>query len=288
MRAVGPDITWRDALRWGRAQLGLAGIEGAGVEAEYLARPELGAQPVALLYPERRPAPSEWCRYVRAVRRRAAREPLAYIRGETEFYSLGLQVGPEVLIPRPETETLVEVTVQLGGRMPAGPILELGTGSGAVAAALAVNLPGRGIVATDISRPALRVACANVRRHDLTGQVQLLRGDLFAPVADRRFAAVVSNPPYVRSGDLHLLPPEIRFWEPVGALDGGEDGLDFLRRIVREAPRHLRRGGFLILETGAGQAGRVRDLCRTAIGDDVRIEYDLAGNERLVVSRYAG
>jgi len=281
-----PDITWRSALRWARAQLELAGISRPGMEAEYLARPGIGAPPVALLNAERTPSVCLWRRYVEVIQRRAAREPIAYIRGETEFYSLVFYVNPDVLIPRPETETLVDAVRDRANSMPPGPVLELGAGSGAVSVALAVHIPDRPFVLTDISGAVLQVARINAGRHGVKDRMSFAVGDLYGPVTGSCFAAVVSNPPYVRSADLAGLPPEIRQCEPISALDGGADGLKFLRRIARAAPRHLRRGGVLALETGAGQARRVAEFCRDFVGEDVQILHDLAGHERVVVSRY--
>ncbi len=198
--------------------------------------------------------------YNRAIARRGVREPLAYITGVKEFYGIPLKVTPSVLIPRPDTEILVERAIALRPRR----VLEIGTGSGAIAAALAKALPGSQIVATDVSTAALAIA-----KRNLPSSVVLKRGPDFDPVKGEKFDLVVSNPPYIPSGEIDGLQPEVRK-EPRVALDGGRDGLDVVRRILRGAPRAL-------VEIGAGQAAVLRSEFR-----GVRFHKDLAGIERVV------
>jgi len=198
--------------------------------------------------------------YNRAVARRGGREPLAYITGTKEFYGIRLKVTPSVLIPRPETEILVERAIALKPRR----VLDLGTGSGAIAAALAAALPGSEIVATDVSAAALAIA-----KRNLPPTVVLKRGPDFEPVKGEKFDLVVSNPPYIPSGEIDGLQAEVRK-EPRVALDGGRDGLDIVRRILRGAPRAL-------VEIGAGQAEILRSEFR-----GVRFHKDLAGIERVI------
>lgn len=198
--------------------------------------------------------------YNRAVARRGLHEPLAYITGTKEFYGISLKVTPSVLIPRPETEILVERAIALKPRR----VLDLGTGSGAIAAALAAALPHAEITATDVSASALGIA-----KQNLPARVVLKKGPDFEPVKGETFDLVVSNPPYIPSGEIDGLQAEVRK-EPRVALDGGRDGLDIVRRILRGAPRAL-------VEIGAGQAEVLRSEFR-----GVRFHKDLAGIERVV------
>lgn len=204
--------------------------------------------------------------------RRAAGEPVAYILGRKEFYGLELAVNPAVLIPRPETELLVELAL---ARRPAS-VLDIGTGSGAIALALKRHLPGARVVATDASASALEVARRNAVRFGL--EVELRHGRWFEPVAGERFEAIISNPPYVVVGDPHLadLPHEPRL-----ALLAGLDGLDSFRVLAREAPAHLLPGGWLLLEHGAGQHEAVRVLLESAGLETTASWPDLAGIPRV-------
>jgi release factor glutamine methyltransferase len=210
-----------------------------------------------------------------AARRRTQREPVAYILGRKGFRRIELEVDPRVLIPRPETEHVVEAALALphGAR-----VVDVGTGSGAIALALADERPDLRVAATDSSAAALAVARANAARLEL--DVEWLEGDLLEPVGEP-VDAVVANPPYVRAGD--TLPPEIARYEPAGALYAGDDGLAVLRRL---APAAAAAGAaFAAFEVGAGQAGDVADLLRAAGFDDVEAVPDLAGIERVVVGR---
>ncbi len=227
-----------------------------------------------LAHPERElPAEAE-ARFRDFAARRARGEPIAYILGEKEFYGLPLAVTPAVLIPRPETELLVELA--LGEDFAAA--LDLGTGSGAIALALKRARPGARVVAVERSAAALEVAHRNARRLGL--DLDLRHGLWFAPVAGERFDLVVSNPPYVNEGDPHLSEGDLRF-EPAAALLGGPDGLDAIRDIVRAAPAHLAPGGRLLLEHGLGQDAAVRNLLAEA-GLEVLASWpDLAGIARV-------
>jgi release factor glutamine methyltransferase len=221
-------------------------------------------------------------RFARLVDRRAAGEPVAYIVGEREFWGLALRVTPDVLIPRPETETLVERALALLARETPRDVLDLGTGSGAVAIAIARERPHARVVATDASAAALDVARENAGRHGVG--IAFARGDWLAPVADRTFDLIVSNPPYVGSRDPHLARGDLRF-EPRAALDGGIDGLDFIRRIVREARARLAAGGWLLLEHGYDQEQPCRELLLGAGYGRVQDFADLAGLPRVCAGR---
>ncbi len=204
--------------------------------------------------------------------RRKKGEPVAYILGRKEFYGLELTVNPSVLIPRPETELLVDLAL---ARNPAS-ILDLGTGSGAIAIALKFKLPGSRIVAVDADLSALVTARRNAAKFNLA--VDFRHGRWFAPVAGERFGLIVSNPPYVASGDAHL---EDLHFEPRGALVSGADGLDSIRDIAAVAPAHLVPGAWLLLEHGFGQEGVVRDLLAAAGLESIITWPDLAGIARV-------
>jgi release factor glutamine methyltransferase len=225
-------------------------------------------------FPEREIAFPVFEEFRISVERRKSEEPIAYILGRKEFYGLELAVNPAVLIPRPETELLVELALQ---RKPAT-VLDLGTGSGAIALAIKKHLPASRVTAVEASAASLAVARRNAVKHNL--EVELLHGQWFGPVAGRRFDLVVSNPPYVAEGDPHL--GALRF-EPRSALVSGADGLDAIMEIARQAPAHLASGGWLLLEHGLGQDGAVRALL--AGWNDVQTWPDLAGIPRVTGGR---
>ncbi|HEX5952833.1 MAG TPA: peptide chain release factor N(5)-glutamine methyltransferase [Rhodanobacteraceae bacterium] len=213
------------------------------------------------------------------VERRAEGEPVAYLTGRRGFHALDLRVTPSVLIPRPETELLVELALQ---RLPAGAecaVADLGTGSGAIALAIANARPDARVLATDVSESALEVARGNAMRLDLRN-VEFRQGDWCKPLGDARFDAIVSNPPYVAAGDPYLHEGDLRF-EPPLALSPGSDGLGAIRTLVRDARRYLRDGGWLLLEHGFEQGAAVRELLARHAYTDVFTERDLQGHERV-------
>lgn len=216
------------------------------------------------------------------VKRRVAGEPVQYITGEAEFCALKFAVDRRVLIPRPETELLVEAVVE---RKPSK-IVDVGTGSGCIAAALARNLPGSEVTGIDASPEALEVAAGNVKRHGLEKNVRLLQGDLLEKLPDGfKVDAIVSNPPYIASGELAKLPREVKDFEPVSALVAGEDGLEVIRRLVTDAKRFLSTpAGFVALEIGAGQRGDVEELFVGADYTVAQVLKDLQGHERVIVA----
>jgi len=222
--------------------------------------------------------------YRALIERRARGEPLAYLIGHKEFWSLELEVRPGVLVPRPETELLVERALALRPD-PSGTVADLGTGSGAIALALARERPRWRIAATDLSEEALGVARRNVRELAVTN-VELLAGDWFAPLAGRRFDLVLSNPPYVAGDDPVLRSPPLNF-EPPLALTPGGDGLEHLRSIIRAAPDHLERGAWLLLEHGATQAPQVAQELRVRGFGHIRAHRDLAGHERMTEGHWS-
>lgn len=217
------------------------------------------------------------------VERRAAGEPIAYLLGEREFYGRRFAVTPAVLIPRPETELLVELSLQKLGAKPRPRLLELGTGSGCIAVTLACELVQAEIVAVDISAAALAVAEDNARHHGVV--VTFRSSDWFAAVAGR-FDLIVANPPYVAAADPHLGRGDLRF-EPESALASGVDGLDAIRRIVAAAPRYLVPGGWLLLEHGSDQGAAVHRLLEAGGAAAIECRRDLAGLERVSAGRFA-
>jgi release factor glutamine methyltransferase len=216
--------------------------------------------------------------YQTLVRRRAAGFPLPYLTGRIEFYGLDLVVTPDVLIPRPETETLVDRALEYHPRT----AVDVGTGSGCVAIALAVRQPGARVYATDLSAPALRVAADNVRRHEVQAQLYLVHCDLVGPFRGP-FDLVISNPPYVATEEWPTLPEAVRRHEPRLALDGGPGGLRTIRRLLTAAPRLLKPGGVLLIEIGAAQGKTATALARTLLPlTRVVLHRDLSGCDRVL------
>ncbi|MFQ5514178.1 MAG: peptide chain release factor N(5)-glutamine methyltransferase [Myxococcota bacterium] len=263
-------------------------VPGARLDAELLLAHALGVARERLhLDPDRPLAARERTRLRRLARQRACeRVPLAYLIGEREFWSLPFRVSPEVLIPRPETETLVEAALELARKRPLGRVLELGVGSGAVTAALALELPGTRFVAVDRSRSALGVARENLHRLGLADRVSLLTGDL-GEALRARFDLVLSNPPYVPARELARLGAELRH-EPRLALDGGSDGLECLRRICAEGGGGGGGGGARGGVGGGGLAPAVRAWLELRGARATWTRRDLAGRERVVWARFGG
>jgi len=219
------------------------------------------------------------------VLRRCAGEPIQYMTGETEFYGLAFHVNRAVLIPRPETEHLVEKAIAAAAGLERPRILDVGTGSGAIAIALAAKLPAAQIVATEISVAALEVARQNAERHGVADRVLFLEGDLLAPVTSRQFDVIVSNPPYVAQTDRNSLSVEVRDFEPAQALFAGNEGLAVYRRLIPAAFGALASGGFVALEIGFGQQAAVSVLLAKAGFKDAEFTPDLQGIPRVVSAR---
>lgn len=266
------------------------------LDAELLLAHTLG-WPRARVLAERRhaPSPEQAAAFAALVARRARGEPVAYLVGHKEFYGLDLEVTPATLIPRPETEALVELALAEARRLlhtrsdaagwPGLTIADIGTGSGAIAIALATHLPEALVYAVDLSPEALAVAGRNVTRHGLQERVRLLQGDLLAPLPEP-VDLIVSNPPYTIYDDI---APDVRAYEPRLALDGGPNGLAIYRRLLAMAPAALRPYGALLLEIGAWQGRAVAALAQAALPDaEVRVHPDLAGRDRVVVARRSG
>lgn len=217
------------------------------------------------------------------LRRRLRGEPVAYILGKREFYGLEFAVTPDVLIPRPDTETLVEAALRCIPENESCRVLDLGTGSGAIAITIAEHRPLARLTATDCSESALKVACVNAGKLS-PGNVRLLHSDWFSALTSQVFDVIVSNPPYIAAADPHLNQGDLRF-EPSDALVSGKDGLDDIRAIVAQAPAHLASGGWLLLEHGYDQAVRVAGLLEDAGFEDVSHAADLAGIARVTLGR---
>jgi release factor glutamine methyltransferase len=270
--------TVRDALDSALIALTASGCESPRLDAELLLADAMGVDRAVIVSdPGRGLEPGEARRFQDHARRRAQREPVAYILGRKGFRTIELEVDGRVLIPRPETEHLVEAALDLprGAR-----VADVGTGSGAVALALKAERPDLDVVATDTSAAALDVARANARRLGL--DVELVQGDLLAPVSGP-LDAVLSNPPYVADADRGSLAPDIAHHEPAEALFAGADGLDLIRRL---APQAAATGAALLaLEVGFGQAGAVAELLRAAGFSRTEAVRDLAGIHRVVVGR---
>jgi release factor glutamine methyltransferase len=255
-------------------------------EAELLLRSLLGRERVHLIAHAEEAIDSSNARSAReGFARRRAGEPVAYITGRREFYGAALRVTPDVLIPRPETELLVELALERIPRASAARVLELGTGSGAISVALAKERLGLEITATDISEAALAVARRNAREHGAA--IDFVHSDWFEALGPGQFDLIVSNPPYVAAGDAHLEQGDVRF-EPRLALVGGEDGLDCIRMIAADARTRLRSGGWLILEHGYDQKDRCFELFRELGYADIEDFDDLARVPRACTGRWRG
>lgn len=232
-------------------------------------------------------APDDAAEFRALVKRRFAGEPIQYIVGEAEFYGLPFFVTRDVLIPRPETEHIVEKALQLSTKFDHPRLLDIGTGSGAIAVALSAHLRDASITATDISTAALAVAQRNARRNGAADRIRFLAGDLLAPVADECFEMVVSNPPYVAETDRETLAIEVRDFEPTTALFAGKDGLAVYRRLIPAAFAALVSGGFLLLEIGQGQQDAVGALLESAGFVGIEFTTDLQGIPRVAAGRRA-
>lgn len=230
-------------------------------------------------------AAEEAALFVAMLARRATGEPMQYIFGETEFYGLPFRVTPDVLIPRPETEHLVEVVLEKAAALAAPRILDVGTGSGAVAVALAHKLPHAAITAIDISERALAVAEDNARRNGVAERIRFLRGNLLEPVGAERFDIVASNPPYVAASDSATLAVEVREHEPALALFAGAEGLELIRRLIPEAFAALVPGGLFALEFGYAQATAVGEMLLAAGFAEIEFTADLQGILRVACGR---
>lgn len=274
----------------GTAELASAGIENPRLDAEMMLAAACQSSRPAVICGLAKIDRDARERYAAMIARRKRREPVAYILGHKEFYSLELEVTPAVLIPRPETETLVAGALNFIWNRPEARVCDIGTGSGAVALAIAANAEGAHLTATDVSSDALAIARRNAVRLKLTSRINFRKADCFDPTdklgALGGFDLVVSNPPYIREDQIALLSPELSRFEPRIALTGGRDGLALYRGIAAGLAGHLEQGGCVIVEIGADQSDAVTEILRNAGVLSTRIMCDLAGLPRVVVAQF--
>jgi release factor glutamine methyltransferase len=274
-------------IQWTTEHFQKKGADNPRLEAEVLLAHLLGIDRMGLYLNYDRPLKEEErTAYREMIQRRMAGEPIAYIVGYKEFWSMRFQVSTECLIPRPETEHLVEEAVRIGkGLEPPVRALEIGHGSGAVAIALAKELEGAQIVATDISPGACSLARVNAEAHGVAGRTRFVLGDLFPP-GEGPFNLICSNPPYIPTAEVLQLAPEVRDYEPLTALDGGEDGLRFFREIAQGASGFLVSGGWLLLEMGQGQAPQVAAILQEQGLMHMDLIPDYAGIKRVIRAQW--
>jgi release factor glutamine methyltransferase len=280
-------MTLRDWLERGERQLrGGLHPDRARRDAETLLRHLIGKPRAWLLtHLDDQAAGCSLIGYPDLLDRRERGEPIQYITGETEFYGLPFRVTGDVLIPRPETEHLVEKVLELGRHFLTRRIVDVGTGSGAIAVALAHKMPRAQITAIDVSEESLNVARRNAEINGVADRVRFLQGDLLEPVNGRRFDIVVSNPPYIPAGDRDSLPVEVRQYEPALALFSGDDGLSAYRRLIPQSRGVLDRGGMVAFEIGYGQGEAIEELLADAGFAQIAFTCDLQGIRRVLTAR---
>jgi release factor glutamine methyltransferase len=274
-------VNRKQALAWARAVLADGQVDDASLEGEILMRHVLGMSR-AQLYMEldRELSSVQEASLARLIERRRRGEPSAYITGHREFYGLDFHVDPRVLIPRPESELLVEKAISLAQNRPVSTIADIGTGCGAIAIALALNLPGTKVYATDVSAPALEVTRLNCQQHGVADRVCLLLGDMLDPLPET-VDIIVANLPYVREAEVPRHGP--LSFEPVLSLNGGPEGVAKIGRLCRQAGDKLRPGGCLVLEIGQGQGGAVAGILRQVFPSArIDVSPDFSGIERVV------
>ena len=286
--AAPPVWTVRTLLLWTTDFLSKKGIDAPSLEARLLLAHVLDCKPIDVLVRSfDETTDGERTRFRELIQRRVQGWPVAYLVGSKDFFLLRFEVTPAVLIPRPDTETLVQTALEVLKPQPAARVLDIGTGSGCIAISLAHRCPGIAVQAVDISPDALDVARRNARLHGVESRVQFRLGDLFAPVpTEERFDLIASNPPYISPSEIATLAPDVRDHEPRLALDGGPDGLAFYRRIAADSGNFLKPGGTLLLEIGYTQNTGVRALFTGRpewnLGETVK---DLDGRPRVVVAQ---
>jgi release factor glutamine methyltransferase len=281
--ARGAPWTIGSLVKWAAADFRARGIDNPRLDAELLVAHALHIDRMRVILDADRPLEGVELATLRdLVKRRRSFEPIAYLRGEREFYGLKFRVDKRVLVPRPDTETLVDAALARSAHVSMSMRqLDLCTGSGCVAIAMARQRPTSSVHASDVSADALAVARENALRLGAY-TVAFYESDLFAAFAGKRFDVITANPPYIASGEIPTLMPDVRDHEPRLALDGGADGLDLVRRIVTDAPEHLDRGGLLAIEIGAGEAPATVALFEARGLHDVRVHLDIARIERVV------
>lgn len=276
--------TIKALLAWTADHFAKKGLDSPRLDAELLLAHVLGCKRIDLIvrYDEQ-PNDTQRATFRELLQKRLDRCPTAYLVGTREFYLLPFEVNSAVLIPRPDTETLVDVALEFLKKRPAPAVLDLGTGSGCVAVCLAHMAKGATVTAVDVSPDAVAVATRNAKRNGVAERVQFKVGNLFAPVEPgTTFDVIVSNPPYIPPSEIETLMPEVKDHEPRIALDGGTDGLSFYRRLTAECRGWLKPGGMLAVEIGHTQDGAVRELFESCGLQNVKLVKDRAGRPRVV------
>jgi release factor glutamine methyltransferase len=275
--------TIAETLQQASAQLRAADVPNDLLDAQTLLAHALGQDRTYLIIHFNQVLSEELrAQFQALMARRAAGEPLQYIVGHQQFYGLEFEVTPAVLIPRPETELIVEEALRLAANLAAPVIIDVGTGSGCIAVTLARELETARVIATDISAAALQVARRNAEKHGLQDRVELIEGDLLSGISIQA-DIIVSNPPYIAEHELPTLQREVREWEPRVALTDFADGFEFYRRLLAEAPAHLKPNGHLILEMGYQQAETIKALVERDVWHEPRVLRDLQGIERTLI-----
>jgi release factor glutamine methyltransferase len=287
-----PDWTIQKLLAWITQYFTDKSVDSPRLSAELLLSHILSMSRIDLYTRFDTPVPQDKLDILHSfVKRAAQNEPLAYLIGKTEFYSIEFDITPDCLIPRPETELLVERSVDfLRNRTGRQLVCDLCTGCGSIAVAVAKNFPDAGIIATDISQAALNIAEKNVQKYSLADRIKLLCGDLFDPLIPQidtgKFDLIVCNPPYISSADYSTLDKNVKDYEPQSALCGGADGLDIYRRLAEKCDCFLKPDAALILEIGYSQGQAVRDLLGSSrCFAEIKIEKDFQNNDRVVIAR---
>jgi release factor glutamine methyltransferase len=271
-----------EVLRGTERYLADRGVENARLNAEHLLAHALGLKRMELYLQFDRPlTESERAPLRDLVKRRGAREPLQHVLGTAEFHGRTFACDKRALVPRPETEQLVELALEVAKDKPAATILDIGTGSGVIALTIALELPSATLHATDLSPDALALAAENAARHALTDRIVFHQADLLPP-DDARFDLIIANLPYIPAEEIASLSPEVRH-DPASALDGGADGLDLIRRLIETAPDRLAPGGALLLEIGLGQADAVNTLLSARKFRDISVRPDYQNIPRFAV-----
>jgi release factor glutamine methyltransferase len=279
-------MTVREILNEATRELETAGMETARLDAEVLLAFCLNCDRLEFLKnPDMQISKSQLAVFNKLVSRRLKWEPVAYITGRKEFWSFTLEVNKGVLIPRPDTEIILEEALAVGKNIIAPRIADIGTGSGAIALALAKELPEPKITATDISPAALKVAKKNARNLKLGKNIEFLKGDLFAPVKGL-FDIIVSNPPYISAAEYEELPRGVKDFEPKIALLAGQTGVEFYEKLIYQSKNHLKKDGWLLMEIGAPQAEKIRvTMQECAFFENIDVRRDYAGHDRVIKGR---
>lgn len=281
-------MTVEECLKQAATTLANAGIENPRFEAASLTALAINRDRTFLIaHPEYDLSTTERRRFNDLLERRSSRVPFQQLRGTQEFYRLDFEVTPEVLIPRPETETLVEAAIAELQGIENARFCEIGTGSGCISVAMLANLPSATAIASDVSETAVEVAGRNAKRNGVETRVELLVSDVFDSIDGDGFDAIVTNPPYIAADDIPTLQIEVRDYEPLVALTDGGDGLSIIRRIVIDSPARLKSGGLLLMEIGHRQSAAVDAMFARDIWTDVHFLKDLQNIDRTLFARLA-